>query len=128
MPKIIVFRQKGKFKKTSGFLKRVSRMDLDAVLDEYGKKGVAALAEATPKDTGKTSASWNYRVTKGADNIVITWSNTNIVDDVPIAVILQYGHSTRNGGYVEGVDYINPAMKPIFEEIARKAWREVQRG
>ena len=117
MPKIIVFRQKGKFKKTSGFLKRVSRMDLDA-----------ALVEATPKDTGKTAASWNYRVTKGADSIVITWSNTNVVDDVPIAVILQYGHSTRNGGYVEGVDYINPAMKPIFEEIARKAWREVQRG
>lgn len=128
MPKIIVFRQKGNFKKTSGFLKRVTRLDLDAVLDAYGRKGVEALADATPKATGKTAASWNYRVTKGKDSIVITWSNTNIVDGVPIAVILQYGHGTRNGGYVEGIDYINPAMKPIFEEIAHRAWREVQRG
>lgn len=128
MPKVIVFRQKGNFRKTSGFLKRVQRLDLDAVLDEYGQKGVEALAAATPKATGKTAASWNYRVQKGKESIVITWSNTNIVDGVPIAVILQYGHGTRNGGYVEGIDYINPAMKPIFEEIAHRAWREVQRG
>ena len=128
MPKVIVCRQKGDWKKTKGFLKRCSALKLDDILAQYGREGVEALEMATPKDTGKTAASWNYRVTKGADSIVITWSNTNVVDDVPIAVILQYGHSTRNGGYVEGVDYINPAMKPIFEEIARKAWREVQRG
>ena len=87
---------------------------------------VEALAKATPKDTGKTAASWSYTVTKGKESITITWRNSNIVDGVPIAVILQYGHGTRNGGYVEGVDYINPAMRPIFERIAARAWGEVR--
>lgn len=128
MPKIIVFRQKGKFKKTNAFLKHTGRLKLDEMLAEYGRKGVAALAEATPKATGKTAASWSYKVTKSAESIVITWSNANIVDGVPIAVILQYGHGTRNGGYVEGIDYINPAMRPIFDEIARNAWEKVKRG
>ena len=128
MPKIIVFRQKGDLRKTSRFLKHVSAGKLDGILDRYGQKGVAALAEATPKRTGTTADSWNYKITKTPGQIVITWSNTNIVDGVPIAVILQYGHGTRNGGYVEGVDYINPAIKPIFDEIAHAAWEEVRRG
>ena len=89
--------------------------------------GVEALAAATPRKTGKTAASWSYRVEKGKDSIAIIWSNSNIVDGTPIAVILQYGHGTRNGGYVEGVDYINPAMRPIFDEIAKRAWEEVRR-
>lgn len=126
MPKIIVFKQKGNFKKTRKFLKRCSNLQLDDLLDQYGKEGVEALARATPKDTGKTAASWNYAVHKSDGRITITWSNSNIVDGVPIAVILQYGHSTRNGGYVEGVDYINPAMRPIFERIAQRAWGEVR--
>ena len=127
MPKIIVFAHKGDWKKTRTFLKRCSEVKLDEVLAQYGQEGVDALAAATPKRTGKTAASWSYTVTKGKDRIVITWSNSNIVDGVPIAVVLQYGHGTRNGGYVEGLDYINPAMKPIFDRIAARAWGEVKR-
>lgn len=128
MPKVIVFRQKGDWKKTRRFLKRCSNLQLDAILNQYGQEGVDALARATPKATGKTAASWSYRVEKSPERIVITWSNANVVDGVPIAVILQYGHGTRNGGYVEGVDYINPAMRPIFERIAARAWGEVRTG
>lgn len=126
MSKVIIFRQKGDWKKTRKFLKRCSDLDLDDVLNLYGQEGVDALAKATPKDTGKTAASWSYEVTKGRESIAITWRNSNIVDGVPIAVILQYGHGTRNGGYVEGVDYINPAMRPVFERIAARAWGEVR--
>mgnify|MGYP001781726208 FL=1 len=126
MSKAIIFRQKGDWKKTRKFLKRCSDLDLDDVLNLYGQEGADALAKATPKDTGKTAASWSYEVTKGRESIVITWKNSNIVDGVPIAVILQYGHGTRNGGYVEGVDYINPAMRPVFERIAARAWGEVR--
>ena len=126
MAKVIIFKQKGDWKKSRKFLKRCSELDLDAILDQYGREGVEALAKATPKATGKTAASWSYGVTKGKDRITITWRNANIVDGVPIAVILQYGHTTRNGGYVEGVDYINPAMRPIFERIAARAWGEVR--
>lgn len=126
MSKVIIFRQKGDWKKTRKFLKRCSDLDLDDVLNLYGQEGVDALAKATPKDTGKTAASWGYTVAKGKESITITWRNSNIVDGAPIAVILQYGHGTRNGGYVEGVDYINPAMRPIFERIAARAWGEVR--
>ena len=126
MSKAIIFRQKGDWKKTRKFLKRCSDLDLDDVLNLYGQEGADALAKATPKDTGKTAASWSYEVTKGRESIVITWKNSNVVDGVPIAVILQYGHGTRNGGYVEGVDYINPAMRPVFERIAARAWGEVR--
>ena len=126
MSKAIIFRQKGDWKKTRKFLKRCSDLDLDDVLNLYGQEGADALAKATPKDTGKPAASWSYEVTKGRESIVITWKNSNIVDGVPIAVILQYGHGTRNGGYVEGVDYINPAMRPVFERIAARAWGEVR--
>ena len=133
MSKVILFRQKGGFKKTERFLKGVSAGRLDAVLAGYGQKGVEALAAVGSVGglnylkTGKTAASWSYRVEKGKDSIAIIWSNSNIVDGTPIAVILQYGHGTRNGGYVEGVDYINPAMRPIFGEIAKRAWEEVRR-
>lgn len=128
MPKTIIFRQNGSLKRTRSLLKRCSEQRLDRVLEEYGKKGVKALEEATPKKTGKTAASWNWKVEKRKDAVILRWANTNVVDGVPIAVVLQYGHGTRNGGYVEGVDYINPAMRPIFEEIAERAWGEVRRG
>ena len=127
MPKVVMFRQKGDFRRTSDFLKRANRLNLDALLNQYGQEGVEALRAATPKDTGTTANSWSYVVHKGAGSITITWSNSNIVDGVPIAVILQYGHGTRNGGYVQGTDYINPAMKPIFDKIAQRAWEEVKR-
>ena len=125
MPKIIVFRQKGSFKNTERFLKRANRFNIDQLLERYGQEGVEALREATPKDTGLTANSWYYKVKKETDRITITWSNSNIQNGVPIAVILQYGHATRNGGYVEGIDYINPAMRPIFDRIAARAWEEV---
>ena len=127
MSKVVMFRQKGNFKRTSDFLKRASSLNLDAILNQYGAEGVTALRNATPKKTGTTANSWHYAIQKDADRITITWSNSNIVDGVPIAVILQYGHGTRNGGYVQGVDYINPAMKPIFDKIAQRAWEEVKR-
>lgn len=127
MPKVVMFRQKGDFRRTSDFLKRANRLNLDAILNQYGQEGVEALRVATPKDTGTTANSWSYVVHKGTGSITITWSNSNIVDGVPIAVILQYGHGTRNGGYVQGTDYINPAMKPIFDKIAQRAWEEVKR-
>lgn len=125
MPKIIVFRQKGNFRNAETFLKKASRMSIDQILQRYAQEGVEALKAATPKDTGLTSNSWYYKITKNRNRIIITWSNSNVVDGVPIAVILQYGHGTRNGGYVEGIDYINPAMKPIFDRIAARAWGEV---
>lgn len=127
MPKVVMFRQKGDFRRTSDFLKRANRLNLDVILNQYGQEGVEALRAATPKDTGTTANSWSYTVHKGMGSIAITWSNSNIVDGVPIAVILQYGHGTRNGGYVQGTDYINPAMKPIFDKIAQRAWEEVKR-
>ena len=125
MPKVIVFRQKGNFKNTERFLKRANRFSIDQLLERYGQEGVEALRAATPKDTGLTANSWYYKVKKETDRITITWSNSNIQNGVPIAVILQYGHATRNGGYVEGIDYINPAMRPIFDRIAARAWEEV---
>lgn len=125
MPKIIVFRQKGNFKNTERFLKRANRFNIDQLLERYGQEGVEALRATTPKDTGLTANSWYYKVKKETDRITITWSNSNIQNGVPIAVILQYGHATRNGGYVEGIDYINPAMRPIFDRIAARAWEEV---
>ena len=127
MPKVVMFRQKGDFRRTSDFLKRANRLNLDVILNQYGQEGVEALRAATPKDTGTTANSWSYVVHKGTGSITITWSNSNIVDGVPLAVILQYGHGTRNGGYVQGTDYINPAMKPIFDKIAQRAWEEVKR-
>lgn len=125
MPKTIVFRQKGNFKNTERFLKRANRFNIDQLLERYGQEGVEALRATTPKDTGLTANSWYYKVKKETDRITITWSNSNIQNGVPIAVILQYGHATRNGGYVEGIDYINPAMRPIFDRIAARAWEEV---
>ena len=94
-------------------------------LDKYGKEGVAALASATPVDTGLTASSWSYEIKQKNGSISISFKNSNIQNGVPIAIILQYGHGTRNGGWVQGRDYINPAIQPIFDRIANDAWREV---
>lgn len=102
---------------------------LDAVhlgkLDDYGKRGVIALSAATPVDTGLTASSWVYEIQRTKDTIALTFKNTNIQNGVPIAIILQYGHGTRNGGYVQGRDYINPAIKPIFDNLAKDMWRDI---
>ena len=116
----------GDFKKTTRYLDRVSKSIQDANFTMYAQMGVEALREATPKDTGKTSESWSYDIIKDKDTVTIGWKNSNVNDGVNIAVILQYGHGTKNGGYVKGIDYINPAMKPIFERLAKEAWEEVK--
>ena len=121
----ISFSSKGDFSKTIKFLNKVKNVKINNILSKYGKIGVNALSQATPKDSGVTSRSWNYKIEVNNDNASIVWYNTNIVKGVNIAVILQYGHGTRNGGWVEGRDYINPAMKPIFDKIADQVWKEV---
>lgn len=115
-----------KFKKTDSYLERLKEVFHSGLLDKYGKLGVDALAAATPKDSGKTAASWSYEIKRENHTVTINWKNSNIQDGVPIAVILQYGHATRNGGFVQGVDYINPAIAPIFYNIAEEAWKEVK--
>lgn len=116
---------KGNFNKTEEMLKKSGHWAKNISLDSYGVKGVEALRNVTPKDTGLTANSWSYRIEKSNDNITISFENSNINDGVPIAIILQYGHGTRNGGWVEGYDYINPAIRPIFDELAKAAWKEV---
>lgn len=122
---MIRFRQKGDFNKTTRFLNKSKNSVRLNSLDKYGREGVAALASATPVNTGLTASSWYYKIERGKDSTVISFNNSNIQNGVPIAVILQYGHGTRNGGWVEGYDYINPAIQPIFDKIADEAWREV---
>lgn len=122
---VITFTHKGNFNNTESFLNRIKKRQYMDKLKMYAEKGVNALASATPKDTGKTAASWSYEITQGAGEITISWSNSNVNKGVNIAVILQYGHGTRNGGYVRGIDYINPAIKPIFEEMVADIWKEV---
>lgn len=121
----IVFKHKGDLRKTRNFLQSMTQQPYLNILDKYGVLGVRALSEATPKDTGVTAGSWGYRVEKNREGVRIVWTNTNRNDGVCIALLLQYGHGTKNGGYVEGVDYINPAMRPIFEKLAAEAWSEV---
>ena len=124
---MITFRQKGDFSKLTRYLERVKEVIRRGDLDKYGRAGVAALASATPIDTGLTASSWYYKVEHSNGSAVISFHNSNIQNGVPIAIILQYGHGTGTGGWVEGRDYINPAIRPIFDAIANDAWREVTR-
>ena len=121
---MISFRHKGDFKRTTRYLSKVK--DLSKIdLDRYGREGVAALASATPVESGVTASSWYYKILRENGRISIAFYNSNINKGVPIAIILQYGHGTRNGGWVQGRDYINPAVQPIFDRIVNDAWREV---
>ena len=122
---MISFRQKGDFSKLTSFLERAKETAYLGDLNKYGRQGVAALASATPVDTGKTASSWSYKIENNNGSISISFENSNVQDGVPIAIILQYGHGTRNGGWVEGRDYINPAIQPIFDQIVNDAWKEV---
>ena len=122
---MISFRQKGDFSKLTQFLERAKEAVKVGDLDKYGRAGVAALSSATPIDSGLTANSWYYEIKHKNGSSTISFYNSNIQNGVPIAVILQYGHGTRNGGWVQGRDYINPAIQPIFDEIAESAWREV---
>ena len=125
---MISFRQKGDFSKLTRFLERAKNLVHLSDLDRYGREGVAALASATPVDTGKTAASWYYDIKINKESASITFNNSNIQNGVPIAIILQYGHGTRNGGWVEGRDYINPGIQPIFDKIAEEARKEVTKA
>ena len=122
---LIKISHNGDFSATTRLLKHIKAIAFYKILDKYGKMGVDALREATPKDTGITADSWGYKINISNDSAVISWTNTNQNKGLYIAVLLQYGHGTRNGGYVKGIDYINPAMKPIFDKIANDAWLEV---
>lgn len=124
---MINIKQKGDFKNLSSFLEKTKEKLNLGLLDKYGREGVAALQAATPKDTGKTSESWYYKIERKNGSVSLTFHNSNQNKGIPIAIILQYGHATRNGGYVEGVDYINPALRPIFDKIAEEAWKEVKK-
>lgn len=123
---MIRFKHRGNFNNIEKFLNKVSGSSYLNILDQYGQEGVQALSSATPKDSGITASSWDYEIERGADTTRISWFNTNVNENVNIAVILQYGHGTGTGGYVQGRDYINPAMRPVFDKIAEQAWKEVQ--
>ena len=125
---MISFKHTGDFSKTTKFLERAKRGDYLKVLDKYAKEGVKALSSATPVDSGTTANSWSYEIEKGNSSAKISFLNSNVNKGVPIAIILQYGHGTRNGGYVQGRDYINPAIQPIFDRIANEAWKEVTKS
>lgn len=122
---MINFRHKGDFANLTRYLEKASKSARLKTLDKYGREGVAALASATPVDTGLTASSWYYKITQKNGGYVLSFFNSNIQNGIPIAIVLQYGHGTRNGGWVEGRDYINPAIQPIFDKLANEAWREV---
>lgn len=125
---MIKFSMKGSFDKTFTFLKRNRRLDIRD-FEKFGQMGVEALRAATPKDTGLTADSWYYEITNVDGKLAIQWLNSNVVNNwCNVAVILQYGHVTGTGGYVEGIDYINPALRPVFDKIAKHAWEEVTKG
>lgn len=118
----------GSFRNTDRFLDKILRRDIRSTLNKYGQVGVSALKEATPVDSGVSADSWGYKVEKSNGNYSIAWTNGNETSDgTPIVILLQYGHATNGGGYVQGRDFINPAIKPIFDQIADDVWREVQR-
>jgi hypothetical protein len=124
---MITFKQQGDFSKATGTLEKLKNLFGVGILDKYGKEGVEALASATPKKTGKTANSWYYKVENRKGSASISFHNSNIQNGIPIAIVLQYGHGTRTGGWVEGRDYINPAIQPLFDKIAENAWEEVRR-
>jgi hypothetical protein len=127
MANVIKFTHKGNFSKTESFFNRARKISYKSILEKYGQAGVDALAAATPVSTGLTASSWSYEIVEGDGSSTIYWNNSNVQSGVLIAVILQYGHGTKNGGFVQGRDYINPAMQKVFESIASDAWKEVSR-
>ena len=125
---MISIKQKGDFKKTVAFLNKLDSDFIEKRLEHYGKLGVEALKAATPKDTGATANAWYFTSAKTKYGYRISWLNDNMPQGIPVAVLIQYGHATKNGGFVQGIDYINPAMKPVFEKIAKELWDEVEKA
>lgn len=124
---MVTFKMKGDFSKVANFLEKARESIKLGKLDKYGRAGVSALSSATPVDTGLTANSWEYEIKQGEGYVSIDFHNMNFNKGVPIAIVLQYGHGTSNGGWVEGRDYINPAIQPIFDQIVQDAWKEVTR-
>lgn len=122
---MISFTEKGSFNRTERYLRRLQYSDLYAVLDKYGEIGVVALADATPKDTSETANSWYYEIVQRPGYYSIRWRNRHIPNGIPVAILIQYGHGTRTGGYVQGYDYVNPAIRPIFERMIADISKEV---
>lgn len=125
MGSAITFEQKGDYSKTTKWLNKIAHSVGLSYLDKYGREGVKLLQNATPKDSGETANSWRYEVEVNKKCMRLDFINDNVNNGVPIAILIQYGHATRNGGFVEGIDYINPTLKPIFNELAEKVWKEV---
>ena len=119
------FSSQGSFSRTETFLKRMLKGDMFVALEAYAREGVAALASATPVDSGVTAASWNYEIQRTGSSYTIVWTNSHVIDGRPIVIMLQYGHGTGTGGYVQGRDFINPAIRPVFDRIADKVWKAV---
>ena len=124
---MITIKQKGDFSNLKSYLERAKEVVNLGKLDEYGRRGVEALAAATPKNSGNTASSWEYQIDRTNTSVSLIFYNTNENKGVPIAIILQYGHATKNGSWVEGIDYVNPAIQPIFREIEEELWREVSK-
>ena len=122
---MLTFSQSGDFGNTERFLKNVAKDSFFANLDSYGKAGVQALADNTPRDSGETAQSWGYKVIRSRTNPGIEWYNTNVNDGTSVAILIQYGHATKSGGYISGRDYINPVIRPIFDKIAEDIWKKV---
>lgn len=123
---MITIHQKGNFEKLDSYFERCKELFKMGELDKYGREGVRALSAATPRDSGLTADSWSYEITRNSDGVAVVFTNSNVTKmGVPVAVLIQLGHGTRNGGYVQGIDYINPALKPVFQRMADDMWREV---
>lgn len=125
---MITVKHTGNFKRTEKFLKKMNRQDYMATLRKYGEQGVASLEEATPKDSGVTAGSWSYEIQKEKHGYVIYWRNSSRNQGVNIALLIQYGHATGWGAYVKGIDYINPALKQVFQNMADAVWKEVEQA
>lgn len=121
----IKFTSRGSFNKTERFLAAVGKLDISKVLKNQGEAGVRALSAATPEDSGLAASSWDYEIRQNGRSVSIIWTNSDIESGFPVALMLQYGYGTGTGGYVQGRDYINPVMKPIFDEIADTVWKAV---
>lgn len=126
---MITIKHKGNFKKTDNFLARIFKMDYKTILSKYANQGLEALRKATPVDTGLTASSWYYEIADNGKSLSIQWKNSNVVTysggTVSVAILIQYGHGTGTGAYVQGLDYINPALRPVFKNIADSVWKEV---
>lgn len=123
---MITIESKGSFRNTENFLSKMSGDSIYAQLDKYAQDGVFALSEATPKDSGRTSEGWSYAIDREGKATTISWSNDRMTEGVPVVILLQYGHATGTGGFVQGKDFINPSIMPIFDEIADNVWKAVK--